>query len=145
MTVVTTPAFVRWTPKPDLATPIWVRPGAVTAMARGLMARCPCCGQGALFSGWLRQVAHCAQCQAPLAAVRADDAPPYVVIFIVAHLVIGFVVMADAWMGLSVLAEAAIFLPLTLVLCLGLLRPVKGATIGLIVQLGLVNDTAVQP
>ena len=66
-------------------------------------------------------------------------------IFIVAHLVIGTEVMADTWLGLSLLAEAAIFLPLTLGLCLGLLRPVKGATIGLIIQLGLVGETVVQP
>ncbi len=150
MNIVTPPAPIRWQPRlaaagPAVATPIWVRPGAITAMTRGLIGRCPCCGQGALFSGWLRQVAHCAHCQAPLAAARADDAPPYIVIFIVAHLVIGTEVMADTWLGLSLLAEAAIFLPLTLGLCLGLLRPVKGATIGLIIQLGLVGETVVQP
>jgi uncharacterized protein (DUF983 family) len=150
MNIMTPPAPIRWQPKPALAapapgSPVWVRPGVVTAMTRGLIGRCPCCGRGALFAGWLRQAAHCTHCRAPLAAARADDAPPYVVIFVVAHLVIGTQVMADTWLNLSVIAEAAIFLPLTLALCLGLLRPVKGATIGLIIQLGIVGDTAVQP
>ena len=60
---------------------------------------------------------------------RADDAPPYFVILITAHLVIGTQVMTDVWLDLPVAIEAAIFLPLTLALCLGLLRPVKGATL----------------
>jgi len=87
----------------------------------------------------------CGQCQAPLGDVAADDAPPYFVIFIVAHLVIGTQVMTDIWLNLSVAAEAAIFLPLTLVLCLGLLRPVKGATIGLMLQLGMVRQAPMEP
>ncbi len=136
---------IRWQPKTVANVQVCERPGAVIAMARGLMGRCPCCGKGALFSGWLRQMPHCVQCAAPVGAARADDAPPYIVIFIVAHLVIGMEVLADTWLGLSLLAEAAIFLPATLIFCLGLLRPIKGATIGLIVQLGLVPDQVTQP
>jgi uncharacterized protein (DUF983 family) len=141
----TAPAPVRWQPKPEASAALWTRPGVVAAMTRGLLGRCPCCGQGALFAGWLRQVPQCAQCAAPLGAARADDAPPYIVIFIVAHLVIATQVMADTWLDLSLLGEAAIFLPATLALCLGLLRPIKGAVVGLIIQLGLVGDQVVQP
>ena len=87
----------------------------------------------------------CASCHAPLGLVRADDAPPYFVILIVAHLVIAAQVMTDVWLNLSIALEAAIFLPITLALCLGLLRPVKGATIGLMLQLGMVSEAPVQP
>jgi uncharacterized protein (DUF983 family) len=106
-------------------------------MLRGFRGSCPCCGEGRLFRGWLRQVDVCANCGAPLGAVRADDAPPYVVILVVGHLVIGSQIALDSVMDLSVLAEAAIFLPLTLAACMALLRPAKGATIGLMLQLGL--------
>jgi uncharacterized protein (DUF983 family) len=109
-------------------------------MLRGFMNRCPCCGEAPLFRTWLRQLEVCARCQAPLGAVRADDAPPYFVILIVGHLIIAAQFSLDSVMGLSLLAEAAVFLPLTLALSLGLLRPVKGATIGLMLQLGLVPD-----
>ena len=71
--------------------------------------------------------------------MRADDAPPYFVIFLVAHLVIAAQVLLDPVLALSTMAEAVVFLPITLVLCLGLLRPVKGATIGLMLQLGMVE------
>jgi uncharacterized protein (DUF983 family) len=107
-------------------------------MLRGFRGRCPCCGQARLFSGWLRQTQVCPHCAAPLGAVRADDAPPYFVIFGVGHAVILTQLLLDDAMRLSVLAEAAIFLPLTLVASMALLRPVKGATIGLMLQLGLV-------
>jgi uncharacterized protein (DUF983 family) len=107
-------------------------------MFRGFRGSCPCCGNSRLFGGWLRQVESCPTCAAPLGAVRADDAPPYFVIFIVGHLVIGTQIALDGVMGLSLLTEAAIFLPLTLAASMALLRPAKGATIGLMLQLGLV-------
>jgi uncharacterized protein (DUF983 family) len=137
---------VYWSSQSKTATVAgWAKPGLAVAMLRGLAGRCPCCGRGKLFAGWLRQVPHCASCLAPVGAVRADDAPPYFVIFITAHLVIGSQVLADGWLNLSVATEAAIFLPLTLALCLGLLRPVKGATIGLMMQLGMVAQAPVEP
>ncbi len=72
------------------------RPGLALAMTRGALGHCPCCGRGRLFSTWLKQEAACGQCGAPIGLVRADDAPPYFVIFIVAHLVIGTQVLTDA-------------------------------------------------
>ena len=119
--------------------PAWNRPGAATAMLRGFAGRCPCCGAPHLFTGWLRQTTVCAECKAPLGAVRADDAPPYFVIFLVAHLVIAAQVLLDPVLALSAMAEAAVFMPIALALCLGLLRPVKGATVGLMLQLGMVE------
>ncbi len=113
------------------------KPRVAVAMLRGALGRCPHCGQARLFSGWLRQVDRCPRCDTALGRIRADDAPPYFVVFIVAHLVIGTQVALDSFVQLSLWTEAAIFLPLTLALALGLLRPVKGATIGLMLALGM--------
>ncbi len=118
------------------------KPGMATALWRGFAGTCPNCGQAKLFRGWLRQVDSCPRCAAPLGAIRADDAPPYFVILLVAHVVIGSQVALDSVMQLSLWTEAAIFLPLTLVLSLGLLRPVKGATVGLMWQLGMLTPPA---
>jgi uncharacterized protein (DUF983 family) len=140
------PAPVRWSPaSPDRSHVGWARPGLTVAMLRGFGGHCPCCGQGTLFTGWLRQVPECRVCAAPLGGARADDAPPYFVIFLVAHLVIGIQVMVDTSLNLSLAAEAAIFLPLTLFLCLALLRPVKGATVGLMMQMGMVQQATAEP
>lgn len=131
---------VRW-PEAAAPTPDH-KPGMVRALARGSACKCPNCGKAPLFTGWLRQVSTCARCGTPLGRYRADDAPPYFVIFLVAHLVIGAQVAVDSAWNLSLWTEAAIFLPLTLLLSLGLLRPVKGATIGLMLQLGMAGPAA---
>ncbi|MDP1340519.1 DUF983 domain-containing protein, partial [Klebsiella variicola] len=66
-----------------------------------------------------------------------DDLPPYLVIFIVAHLV-GYLIL-ELEMGYDVpLWFQLSFWPLvTLGLALGLLQPVKGAVVGLQYALGL--------
>jgi uncharacterized protein (DUF983 family) len=114
------------------------RPGMARALLRGATGSCPNCGRARLFVGWLRQTETCPVCAAPLGSIRADDAPPYIVVFLVGHVVIATQVLVDGLFDLSLWTEAAIFLPLTLVLALGLLRPAKGATIGLMWQLGMV-------
>ena len=115
-------------------------PGLPAMMVRGAVGHCPVCGQGRLFAGYLGLVERCASCGAPLGAVRADDAPPYFTIFITAHFIIALVVATGRGTALPVWAMAAIFLPLTLVIALLLLRPVKGATVGVMLKLGLIGE-----
>jgi uncharacterized protein (DUF983 family) len=106
-------------------------------MLRGARGLCPACGQGRLFAGWLRVRPRCATCDAPVGDVRADDAPPYFTVFIVAHVVIASQIALERFAMLSVTAEMLIFLPGTLALVLVLIRPVKGATVGLMMKLGM--------
>ncbi|MEJ0049126.1 MAG: DUF983 domain-containing protein [Rhodospirillales bacterium] len=83
------------------------------ALLRGASGKCPNCGRAKLFKGWLRQIDTCPVCAAPLGAIRADDAPPYIVVFVVGHIVITSQVLLDGRFDLSLWTEAAIFLPLT--------------------------------
>jgi uncharacterized protein (DUF983 family) len=115
-------------------------PGVPVMMGRGAVGRCPVCGEGRLFSGYLRLVERCASCAAPLGTVRADDAPPYFTIFITAHIIIALVVATGRDTVLPVWAMAALFLPLTLVIAMLLLRPIKGATVGAMLKLGLIGE-----
>lgn len=57
------------------------------AILRGLRRRCPNCGQGSLFSGYLKTADSCAHCGQVISHHRADDGPAYLTILIVAHLV----------------------------------------------------------
>ena len=50
--------------------------GAVEATRRGLMGRCPACGEGRLFSRFLKVVDACPACGAELHHHRADDSRP---------------------------------------------------------------------
>ncbi len=134
------PATIRWVAARTPALPAWPVPPMLVALGRGALGRCPACGQSPLFRGFLRVIAACPNCTAPLGQVRADDAPPYFVIFIVAHVVIGVQLLLEQHARLGMLAEAAILLPLTVGLALGLLRPVKGATLGWMLKVGLVKQ-----
>jgi uncharacterized protein (DUF983 family) len=56
------------------------------AMLRGALGRCPACGQGRLFSGYLKVNGTCANCGEALHHQRADDGPAYLTILLVSHL-----------------------------------------------------------
>ena len=99
-------------------------------LRRGLMGRCPNCGEGRLFAGYLAVEPRCEACGHALDQYRADDGPAYFTILIVGHLIIApllcfsFVWRANPWlvMGLT--------LPAILAATLLLLPRVKGAFIG---------------
>lgn len=56
------------------------------AMLRAALGRCPACGQGRLFSGYLKVAGSCAHCGEALHHQRADDGPAYLTILLVSHL-----------------------------------------------------------
>ncbi len=130
---------IRWQPDRVTLPPPWPVPPLAAAMARGLMGRCPACGQTHLFNGFLKVVPVCRNCTAPLGLARADDAPPYFVILITGHLVVPPLLIMQKLSNPPSWELAAIFLPLTLVLALALLRPVKGAVLGAMLTLGLLQ------
>ena len=125
--------------RPDRAETPGGKPGVATAIGRGLLGRCPSCGKSHMFNGYLRVVDECRDCGAPLGLARADDAPPYFTILIVGHIVVPTMCMVDRAFVLSTFALSAIFLPLTLIMALGLLRPVKGGTVGLMLSLNMLK------
>lgn len=132
-------APIRWQPDRTTPKPPWPVPSLATAMGRGLTGRCPVCGKGRLFDGFLRVVRECEDCHAPLGLARADDAPPYFTILIVGHIVIPALVIMQKVYDPPTWLMSAIFLPLTVVLALGLIRPVKGATVGLMLSFNMLK------
>ena len=110
------------------------------AVGRGLRNRCPVCGEGTVFAGFLRVAPECSHCHAPLGRLRADDAPPYVVIFLVGHLLVPPVLWVEkAWQP-AMWLHMVVWLPLFALLCTLLLRPVKGGVVGWMVSLGFLDE-----
>ena len=101
------------------------------SISRGLMGRCPHCGEGKLFPRFLKVADSCAPCGEEFHHHRADDLPAYLVIVIVGHVVISGFMGAEMAFTLSMWEHLAIWAPLTLVMTLALLQPVKGAVVGL--------------
>ena len=132
-------AEVHWQPKRDEAPTAWPRPPLWTALGRGFMCVCPACGKTPVFNGYLTVVSACPNCGAPLGSARADDAPPYFTILITGHIVVPLMLWMQKAMDPSTLTLSAVFVPLTIVLVLGLLRPIKGATVGLMLRLNMMK------
>ena len=128
---------IRWQPDRTPAAPAWPIPPLLTAMGRGAVGRCPACGQTRCFQGFLRVVPVCANCTAPLGSLRADDLPPYLTIFVAGHLVVPLMLWTESAFQLDFGTQALIWLPITAVLTTVLLRPVKGAVLGLMLKLGM--------
>jgi uncharacterized protein (DUF983 family) len=122
---------------PELAVPMPPIVTRFTAMKRGFLGRCPACGEGRLFGRFLKVNDRCACCATEFHHHRADDMPPYIVMFIVGH-VIGYgVLMSETRFDVPLSVQVAVWPLATLVLCLVLLQPVKGAVIGLQYALGM--------
>lgn len=92
----------------------------------GARGRCPACGEGPLFEGFLRLRAECASCGYRLSASDTGDGPAVFVI-----LIAGFIAVFGALFTMiafrpPVWLPLAIWIPAAALLCLGLLRPMKG-------------------
>ncbi len=130
----------RWQPDRSPQPTPWPTPSLPVALIRGARGVCPACGLTRAFTGYLRVAPYCTACGAPLGSLRADDAPPYFTVFIVAHVVVGLMLLTDQLFDPPLWLQAAIWLPFTVMLCLVLLRPVKGATLGLMLKLGFMKS-----
>jgi uncharacterized protein (DUF983 family) len=101
------------------------------AMLRGVQQRCPACGIGSLYGRFLKVAETCAHCGEALHHQRADDAPPYVTMMIVAHIVVGLLLHVEMTYHPETWVHMVLWGPMTLLLSLWLLPRVKGALIGI--------------
>jgi len=132
--------FERW-PPPGLASPPdAAMPGWGTLIWRGLRGLCPRCGQAPIFSGYLTVRPVCANCQAPLGQMPADDAPPYVAMVIVLQFLAVFVVLFFKGVYRPGIIASGVWLVALTALCMVVLRLVKGAIIGILLKLGLKRE-----
>jgi uncharacterized protein (DUF983 family) len=68
------------------------------ALRRGWRERCPRCGGGNVFDGYLNVRDECMVCAQPLFHHRADDMPAWITITVVGHLVVPMLVLVnDLW------------------------------------------------
>lgn len=122
---------------PDLAMPLPQAVSRYTAMKRGFFGRCPACGEGRLFGRYLKVNDTCACCGTEFYHHRADDMPPYIVMFIVGHVIGYCILMSETRFEVPLAVQVTVWPILTLALCLALLQPVKGAVVGLQFALGM--------
>lgn len=97
------------------------------ALTRGFIRRCPQCGEGRLFRGYLTPQEKCSECGLDFGKLKADDGPAYITMGLVCLFIVPFFFMMQAIYSPPFGVALIISLPLTLAIILGLLPLVKGA------------------
>lgn len=104
---------------------------SVDPVRSGLAGRCPRCGVGELFEGYLRLRPACRRCGLDYSFADAGDGPAVFVIMIIGFVVVGLALWLELSVSPPLWVHLLLWTPLTLVLCLGLLRLLKGVLIAL--------------
>ena len=97
----------------------------------GLSGRCPRCGQGKLFKGFLGLKENCAACGLDYSFADSGDGPAVFVIMIVGFVVVALVLAVEIAFQPPIWLHLVLWLPLTVVLAGATLRPLKGLLIAL--------------
>ena len=97
----------------------------------GVLGRCPRCGGGKMFAGFLELAPRCEACGLDYGFADAGDGPAVIVTLLAGFIVVGTALVVEVKYEPPMWLHLAIFLPLTLVVCLGMLRPLKGVLVSL--------------
>jgi uncharacterized protein (DUF983 family) len=108
--------------------PITTLSGAIVA---GLSCRCPHCGQGKLFSGFVTLRTGCEACGLDYSFADAGDGPAVFIMFLAGFIVVGAALVTEIEYRPPYWVHAALWLPLILIVTLGPLRSMKGLMIAL--------------
>lgn len=100
------------------------------SVGRGIMGKCPNCGKGELFTGYLTQATRCQECNEPIGLYD-----PGLLLALLVGLVV-VLVFAVAFLGIEMAGGASpgsyltILLPIAIVVSLMTLKPFKGGLVG---------------
>jgi uncharacterized protein (DUF983 family) len=95
----------------------------------GLRGRCPHCGKGRLFNGFLKLAPKCEACGLDYAFADPADGPAFFVMMTAAVPITAFAVWLELTYDPPIWVHALVTLPLLLLGCLLPLRPLKGALV----------------
>jgi uncharacterized protein (DUF983 family) len=103
----------------------------VSPIAAGLGCRCPRCGRGRLYSGFLTVAERCGECGFDLRKADSGDGPAVFMIFILGALVVPLALLVESHFEPPYWLHVVLWPPVILGGALGLLRPMKGLLIAL--------------
>ncbi|WP_092076514.1 DUF983 domain-containing protein [Poseidonocella sedimentorum] len=101
------------------------------AVWRGWRGKCPNCGSGPLFRGYLKVRETCPVCDEDLHHHRADDGPAYLTILVVGHIVVPLLHFVFVTWRPDPMTLFTLFAVLSVALSLYLLPRLKGVVVGI--------------
>ena len=103
----------------------------ISPLQTGLMGRCPRCGKGQLFAGFLAIAPRCDHCGLDFAFADSGDGPAFFVMSIAGFIVVGCALAVEILYKPPLWVHVLLWLPLGLAVPLLLLRPFKGVMVAL--------------
>lgn len=103
----------------------------VSPLAAGLGCRCPRCGRGKLFKGFLDLAPKCEACGLDYSFADAGDGPAVFVILIAGTIVVGLALWVEFTYEPPLWVHLLLWLPLILLVSIGMLRPLKALMVAL--------------
>lgn len=97
----------------------------------GLACKCPRCGQGKLFRGFLTLAPRCEACGLNYDFADSGDGPAVFIMLFCGFAVVGFALWLELTFEPAMWLHLLTTLPLAALLCLAPLRPMKGVMIAL--------------
>lgn len=101
------------------------------SVSYSIRGRCPRCGKGKLFAGFLEPAESCSNCELDYSFADAGDGPAVFIVLIVGFIVVALALIVEVTWSWPYWLHAVVWVPLILGLSLGLLRPLKGWFIGM--------------
>jgi uncharacterized protein (DUF983 family) len=109
------------------------RPPAIPTGIKGL---CPRCGRGHLFSGYLQIRPRCEVCGLDFGFADSGDGPAFFVMSGVGILIVALAMWVEFAFEPPIWVHMALWLPMTVILSMLLVRPAKGIMVALQYQHG---------
>ena len=111
--------------------PIPLTPPATPPVLTGLLGRCPRCAKGPMFKGLIALADTCAVCGLDLTFADTGDGPAFFASFIGGFIVLGVGVWMQVAYEPAIWVYPVVFIPFGFIICVGLLRVVKGILVSL--------------
>lgn len=92
-----------------------------------MFGRCPSCGEGRLYRGYLNLVETCDVCRARISDAHAEDAPVTFILVLVGGIGMAGIIVSIVKYDLPAWLVLAIWIPLIVAMSLLIMPPFKGA------------------
>lgn len=102
------------------------------AVKRGVLGRCPSCGEGRLFRGFLKATPACSHCGESYDQLSADDMPPWLTILIVGHVIVPLLLYVEMTWHPEMWIQMAVWPALTAAMMLAVLPRAKGVVLAVL-------------
>jgi uncharacterized protein (DUF983 family) len=101
----------------------------LSPLKTGLAGRCPRCGRGKLFAGYLALAKSCASCGLDYGFADGGDGAAWFAMLITGFAGVGTILGVEAAYSPPIWVHVLLAIPLLLILPMALLRPLKGMLI----------------